>query len=375
MAAVNACAAHGHASSCTWLYDVGSSEYIDFLEREVLASMVRRGVSACRFLRGDAGTGKTHLLRLLEERCLASGYAVAFINLNQEVSLDQWDLVTKEVLTKVAVRRNGSIIKGMDQIALYYAREQVGPLSARKVRNPCYRNALAHLMRNDRPGARTLLMTFVKGDTVAVKDLRKSGVKEVKKHLTAMNAEATLGSALNLLPLIGSALDPIPGTVLLFDETDNTWVRGKRESEDAANCARRFIDAIKDREVERTFACFAVLNSFLRDCTSYQGLHQRMCTFDELGRAWRYHSIPVTGLGRQQQGSVADRRREFVSALADRGVDIIEYCGGRTDGARGLLQDAGMRSVNRTAGEEYRREVVRAMMNVVSERVRETRGG
>jgi hypothetical protein len=369
---VENCAAHGHASSNAWLYDVGCSDYLEFLKREILDGMTGRGISTCRFFKGDPGTGKTHILRLIEEIGLDRGFAVAFINLNRSVSLDQWDLVAKEVLSRMKIKRGDRDVVGIDNIIEFYRRKDPGPIGNVNVRNPSYRNAMVHLMRQDRNEANALLTHYVKGDKVSIGELRRSGIKDVKMSLSTKNAEATLFSALDLIPHIGTDGDRVPGTILLFDEADNTWQGGRKRSMYAANCARRFIDASKNGEVKSTLACFAVLNSFLGGCVDYQALHQRIHTFDDLdGKRvpWRFHSMPVALVSQLGTGAQGDPRRGFVKAMAIKCVDIIEYCGGRTEGAAKDLEDLGHDLIRASAGEEYRRGVVRGMMNLVSGRI------
>lgn len=140
----------------------------------------------------------------------------------------------------------------------------------------------------------------------------------------------------------------------------------------AANCARRFIDASKQGEVKYTLACFAVLNSFMGGCIDYQALHQRIHTFDDVGgkrMPWRSHSLSVASISQPEMGSAGDPRENFVKVLATRCVDIIAYCGGRTEGAAEELEAVGYELMRSSAGEEYRRGVVKGMMNLVSGRI------
>jgi hypothetical protein len=369
---VESCAAHGHASSHAWLYDVGCAEYLDFLKREVLGGMTAQGISTCRFFKGDAGTGKTHLLRLIEEAGLREGYAVAFINLQEAVSLDQWDVIAQEVFSGIRIRRDEEDIIGIDHILEYYRRDEAAPLAQANVRNPCYRNAVAHLLTQDRSKADLLLTQYVKGEKVSIGALRRFGIRDVKKPLSKKNAEATLFTVLDLMPLLGTGTDRIPGTILLFDEADNTWECGRKRSMYAANCARRFIDASKNGEMKNTLACFAVLNSFLGGCIDYQALHQRLHTFDDVDgkkMPWRSHSLPVASISQAELESAGDPRENFVKVLAGRCVDIISYCNGRTEGAVEELEVVGYELMRSSAGEEYRRGVVKGMMNLVSGRI------
>ncbi len=76
------------------IIDVGTDSFVEFFADEVIDGLIATGGSTCRFFEGAYGSGKTHLLQLLEMRARDRGMAVVRLDLSQALSLADWRLIT-----------------------------------------------------------------------------------------------------------------------------------------------------------------------------------------------------------------------------------------------------------------------------------------
>lgn len=381
---VRECAAHGHALKGLEVYDVGTGPFVDFVREELLDSFVSRGGSAVRFIQGSSGSGKTHALKLIEGMALRNGYATALINLSTGNNLRDWMAVTKAILTGLRIERDGEEHVGIDEMLRHFSRSGGGEMMFdRSVRHPCYRRAMQHVLSGDYPDnspGGELLDQYLKGEHVMVSQFRERGITMVKRPLDPRNAEGVLSTALNCLPHIADpGHDPPKGTVLLFDEADNTWEGVGREMEETANYLRRLIDSFKTGEVRNTLAVFGVLPAFFDGCLNYQALVQRLeppAALRGTRISWRRNVLSVADISSLSSSgrTAAGAREQFVRDLADRCVEMIERCGGDPAGAGEELVEAGMESLRATAGEDFRRQTIRSMMECTKSRISEGDG-
>src|SRR4051812_40870847 len=72
------------------LIDIGTGDYLEFFGSEILDQLVASGGSTCRFFEGPYGSGKTHLLQLMEDQALKRQMAVVRLDLSQALSLEDW---------------------------------------------------------------------------------------------------------------------------------------------------------------------------------------------------------------------------------------------------------------------------------------------
>jgi len=148
------------------------------------------------------------------------------------------------------------------------------------------------------PDAHDKLRRFLHGERVRVSDLRKLGITGVKHPLSQRNAEQVLSTALNSLSALG-----VPGTVLLFDETEKAF-RSPRSTPSkkvrvSANLIRRLIDACSSGGLERVLVVFAVLPGFLNNCAeAYPALGQRLQMPRKAGDSagWRSPVLPLAAV-------------------------------------------------------------------------------
>lgn len=287
------------------LFDVGTGQYLDHFDAEVLSELVRGGGATCRFFEGAYGAGKSHLLLLLRERCLQQGMAVVQTNLSSAMKLEDWNAITKHVLDKITVRIGGEEVAGIPRVleALRGAgRPNVAALREQRQPHPGFKEGFLRVVDGavHTKEGKEALFRFLRGDRVSATELRQKGVTGVKQPLTKRNAEQVLATLLGSLYHLG-----IPGTALLFDEAERSFQRAtnryavSQRVRVAANLMRRLIDACTTDTLPGTFVAFTVLPDFLSNCAlAYPALGQRLQVrrFSEFAPGWRSPVIPLSAV-------------------------------------------------------------------------------
>lgn len=363
------------------IIDVGSHQFIDFFNSEILNNFVLDGGSTCRFFEGISGSGKSHLLRLIEDYSLDNGFVVCHTPLYKEQSFDRWDGITRHILENMCIRDNGREIIGFSKILEYVG--QTKQLKRHEYRNeklshPCFQNAIVYALNRSSLDyrARLFLNDYLSGKKVSVREMKYAGLRRIKKPLSQRNAEQVLNTVLNSIYLLG-----LKGTILTFDETDNTWTRQQqhvpKKIQVAANMMRRFVDGCTSGEIMGTTAIFGVLPSFMIDCYHcYPALGQRIQNLSgpNVRPGWRWHlSTPIEinshfiGIDNKTQ-----QHTIFLDKAVERFWYLVKYCGGRTDGLEKELLEKGREVLQNNVGEHYRRDVIRALSTVCVNRIRES---
>jgi len=362
------------------IIDVGSDQFIDFFNSEILDNFILDGGSTCRFFEGISGSGKTHLLRLIEDYSLDKGFVVCHTPLYKEQSFDRWDGITRNILENMRIRDNGREIVGFPKILEYFG--QTKQLKRTEYRNeklshPCFQNAIFYALNRSRLDyqARQLLGIYLSGKKVSVREMKFAGLPRIKKPLSQKNAEQVLNTVLNSIHFLG-----LKGTILIFDETDNTWTPKQhvpKKVEVAANMMRRFVDGCTSGEIKGTTAIFGVLPSFMIDCYHcYPALGQRIQNLSgpDIRPGWRWHLSTPTGINSHFIGinNPIEQHKIFLEKAVERFGYLVKYCGGKTDGLEQELLDEGRKAVQNNVGEHYRRDVIRALSTVCVNRIRES---
>ncbi|HID31056.1 MAG TPA: hypothetical protein EYP19_13785 [Desulfobacterales bacterium] len=208
---------------------------------------------------------------------------------------------------------------------------------------------------------------YLLGEKISAGELRNVGVRGVKNPLSQRNAEQVLNTVLNSLFHLG-----IPGTLLLFDETDRSF-RSRRSAPSrkvrvSANLIRRFIDSCTTEGLIGTLAVFAVLPGFLEDCGRiYPALGQRIqVTYrDTVQPAWRWPALPIHAL------SSVTQPKDFLHAVIEKFEAVVLHCGGDIGGLRSRMSEEGQRILSENAGMGFRRDLMKALATLALERMRE----
>lgn len=134
----------------------------------------------------------------------------------------------------------------------------------------------------------------------------------------------------------------------------------------AANLIRRLIDACTTGGLVGTVTVFAILPSFLENCTrSYLALGQRLqMVRDEVQRpAWRWPVLPVTAV------NIIREPEDFLSQAINNFERIILHSGGNIDGFRRNALSQGNSILQKNAGSGYRRELLKMLAILALNRI------
>lgn len=349
------------------MLDVGSEEFVRHFEFEILNDFVRHGGATCRVFEGSYGAGKTHLLDLLHDAAQRQGMAVVRTMLSDALSLEDWRLITQHVLQRIELTINGEKVRSLPRILESLAREGVlaRRLDGPALPHPGTLRAMQLLLSGDAlRGGRALLHQFLLGEKVTVKALRAEGISGVRPPLTARNAELVLKTALAALRRLG-----VPGTVLMFDENEKTFVfhqaRPPKKVVQGANLLRRLIDASATGGLEGTVAVFAVLQGFIEHCAlAYPALGQRLhVQLSDSKVSWRW---PVLRLDHVTGN---DDRNAFLDGVVARLELLAKQAGHATNGLGPSLHAAGRSVLQANAGGEYRRHLMRRLCTIVVQEI------
>lgn len=356
------------------IIDVGTAPFLEYFKTELFSDYIEKGGATCRFFEGSAGSGKTHIIRLIENIAAEEGYIVCYIELTANLQFSDWDQITKTILENMYIVRNGQQIKRFPEILSAIKRSPDNhPDALKNLKNvqlshPSFQNAIQSAINRSitlDKASWEMLRRYLIGEKVRVADFRKHGLKRIKKSVTKNNAEQVLNTVLNAIHYMG-----LKGTVIIFDETDRSWISQRRpvprKVQIAANLIRRFIDACSTGEIKGTIAIFAVLPNFIQNCADcYPALGQRL----ELDRhyldaiSWRWPLL-TTNEANEILNKVEDplvQRQIFLKEAIEKFYHIVEYCGGDLTNLRPELEQRAKKEMEQRAGEEYKRAIIKVL--------------
>ncbi len=342
------------------LIDIGTSDYLRFVRRELLDEFVATGASTCRVYEGPYGTGKTHLLQLLEDEAREAGFVVVRADLSQAMGFDTPGALVRYLLENVTRDVRGDRVRSLPSILHESCRGLSAPLPERPFPHQGFAAAMRYAARNGSDGeASVAVRRFLLGERVSTVFLRRLGATGIKGPLSDRNAEQVLRTVTMALYAVG-----IPGTVILFDETEPTLGQhghASRKMSVAANLMRRLIDQSVSGSLSATLTVFAVLPGFIDQASAqYPALGQRLrARVDPTSGPWRMPTLRV------EQATTIQRRDTFVDAAVTRFVELagrIEV--GVPDLERRLAAE-GQAVLQTNAGGGYRRELMKRLATVV----------
>lgn len=341
------------------LFDVGTSGYLDHFQNEVIDGLVVQGGATCKVFEGPYGSGKTHLLTLLEEAALRRGMAVVRTDLSEALSLEDWQNVARHILQNVELGTPSGIVRSLPRVLEAIAREREIDrtlLSNGLFPHAGFARAMALMCGTTglSANARELLSRFLQGERVTIAALKAHGVPGVKHPLSKRNAELVIKSVLVGLHRLG-----VPGTLLLFDETEKTFAFNRHSPPKkvvvGANLLRRLIDATANGSLIATAVVFAVLPGFIESCAlAYPALGQRLHRGRGTTRvSWRWPVLPVDRVTQE-----IDPKR-FLGELVERFASAVAQTGAPVNGLRETILREGAAALREHAGSDYRRYVVK----------------
>jgi P-loop Domain of unknown function (DUF2791) len=351
------------------MFDVGTESFIAYFEKEVLDELVARGGSTCKIFEGSYGSGKTHLLQLMEDSALDRGLAVVRTSLSDAMNLEDWHLITRHILQNIEIQTSTGVVRSLPAVIDAVSREHGHrKLDLLRTSLPHSGFAKAISLRYTptglTSGGRELIGDYLLGEKVSVLALKGDDILGVKHPLSRRNAETVLKTILASLHRLG-----VPGTLLLFDETEHTFsfkrsVPSKRVK-DGANLLRRLIDASANGSLVGTAIAFAVLPDFIDNCRlAYEALGQRLSRAPRVGQvSWRWPVLPLDSITTEPEP------HQFVAALVDRHQQVLSGCGVELNGVRNAMLQAGRATLKNHAGSDYRRYVVKKVASLSLSRI------
>jgi hypothetical protein len=366
-------------SGAARLIDVGTSQFLDYFKKEIFDEFISLGCSTCRFFEGAYGSGKTHILQLIEDCALENDFLVCHIDLKHELSFERWDQITQHILENCYFKCDGEIVKSFPDIISKLGYENQIDLEGyqnQNVEHPCLKNAIIHGLQSHKLNEEEwgIVRRFMMGEKVLIRELRSYGFNNIKKSLTVKNAEQFLNTVINSIYYLNKK-----GIVLLFDETDRSWLSHRsnipKKVHIAANLIRRFIDASSDESIKGVLAVFAVLPNFIRDCIEcYTALGQRIMLQDLDGEiSWRCPVLNVNAVNATIIGvdDVVEQREIFLKDSIKKFREIVEYCNGDTKDFYKETLTEGLNILQNTAGDEYKRELIKFLTYSALKRIDE----
>jgi len=359
-------------SYCSSLVDVGNSEYLEYFQKEIIDGLLASGGSTCRFFEGPYGSGKTHLLGLLQETAIRSGMVVVRTDLSSDLRLENWWAVTSYILQNMTAIINGEEIRSLPNILEARGRSEIKGfinLKNASLPHPGFKNAILQALQLDNRGddARCYLRSYLQGEKVTVAELQKAGVEGVKNPLNQRNAEIILKTVIEGLNIIG-----IPGVMLLFDENERTLQPNRKKPTKkqilSANLIRHLVDGCVTGSIPRTVVIFTILPGFLETVTvHYQALGQRLSMIRDMqySGSWRW---PVLTL---EQINTAGSPENFLKNAINRMCVLVEQCGGSVTGLAPKMEISGQKILEENAGPGYKRDLMKSLSTLAAKRVGE----
>jgi len=345
------------------IIDVGSDDYLQYFIEEVVENYIYHGGSTCKFVIGDYGTGKTHLIDLLHSLALENNMAVARTKLSRSLELEDWKLITKYILQNIEVKLDGQSVRSLPEVLRLMGSQGVfdfDQLDNMAFSHNGFKKAMLYMAKGNLDyKAENILEKYLLGNRLALSGLRNYGVTGVKEPLSKRNAESVFKTITTFLWKAG-----LKGTLLLFDENEKTlvWSQGRnppRRVLEAANLMRRLIDAISNRGMEGVLVVYTVLPGFVeRASEGYRALGQRLRVPDDgYAQPWRWPVIYNTSV------NIYYDRTSFLQGISTRINDLTHQCGVEED-IRSELLETGKRVLAQKAGEEYKRNLLKSLTRV-----------
>ena len=283
--------------------------------------------------------------------------AVTRIELSADLMLYSWDAVVRYVLENISIDVNGERVRGITRVLQAIGlsgKADLNRLRSTTLPHTGFRNAMVYAVSNGSVGMH--LARFLQGQRVGIKMLESESVYRVKEPLTRSNAEFVLQTITGGLFALG-----VPGTMLLFDETERTFQSAtytqRARAYSTANLMRRMIDSATTDRLIGTIAVFAVLPDFIVDAGStYAALGQRLDrSYEFAPPVWRQPVLQIS-----EVSSTPDPV-DFLTLLVDRFVDLIDRAGGSSADIRERLTAYGGEVLQQQAGSGYRRDLLKRL--------------
>lgn len=280
-------------------YTVGIDSLLDTLEDEYLRGYLRDGGSSFKLVVGEYGSGKSHFLYRVRDKAWDNGYVVSRTELSpKECPYDNQLKVYQSIISNLIFHDPDPNVEDTQGIEAFLenhffnALRTIGvenPMTSLgldlraklwldtilrfKVESPSYRHAVYFYLQavaEENEAKKRLISAWLRGETVALKDLRDFSITERIDRSVAFKMLRSLSQLIHELGYTG--------LVLLFDEGDRMVSIGSSRTEKVAcDNLREVIDRCAGESLPSTLLVYAVPPYFVTNIApQYEALSQRI---------------------------------------------------------------------------------------------------
>jgi hypothetical protein len=293
-------------------FTVGRERWLSIIEDD-LEHYIASGGAKVRFLNGDYGDGKTHFLSVIQHLVKRQGFAVSFVVLTREVPMHKFELVYREIVSRLVTPQDTVGIRGLlahwletltpqldglDEVARTAQMETVADtLKGLDGMDLNFAHALIALLHNrfrplqneetaeQREQERLTLYQWFEGSRVSKRELRPFQIFE---SLDKNNSKRLLVALIQFLRHLGCQ-----GLILLLDELETVMAQSATVRNAAYENVRLFIDNAEQANYLHVF--FSIIPEVIlaeKGFRSYDALWSRVRTVGESDRL-NYRSIVI----------------------------------------------------------------------------------
>jgi len=294
-------------------FTVGRERWFTIIEDD-LVHYIGAGGAKVRFLSGDYGDGKTHFLSMIQHLARQANFAVSFVVLTREVPMHKFELVYREIVSRLSAVPEAPGIRGLITHWLQGLQPQLGEAQDDAARTAQlealagelrglegmdlnFANGLvAMAQRRFRPLAegetleareaeRHLLYEWFEGGRLSKRELRPFQIFE---SLNKTNSKRLLLSLILFLRYLGHQ-----GLILLLDELETVMAQSASVRNAAYENVRLLIDNAEQAHHLHVF--FSIIPDVLlsdKGFKSYDALWSRVRSVGE-SRRLNYRSIVI----------------------------------------------------------------------------------
>ncbi len=293
-------------------FTVGRERWLSIIEDD-LANYIASGGAKVRFLNGDYGDGKTHFLSVVQHLVKREGFAVSFVVLTREVPMHKFELVYREIVSRLTTPQGtvgirgllthwldtlqpqldgqddaartahletvAETLKSLDGVDLNFAHGLISLMQNR------FRPMLDEETQEQREQERLTLYQWFEGSRVSKRELRPFQIFE---SLDKNNSKRLLVSLIQFLRHLGHQ-----GLILLLDELETVMAQSATVRNAAYENVRLFIDNAE--QGNHLYVFFSIIPEVIlaeKGFKSYDALWSRVRSVGEGGRL-NYRSIVI----------------------------------------------------------------------------------
>lgn len=280
-------------------YTVGMDSLLNTLENEYLRGYLRDGGSSFKLAVGEYGSGKSHLLYRIRDKAWENGYVVSRTELSpKECPYDNQLKVYQSVVNNLIYHDpdpnvedtqgieaflENHFFNAMRALGVEHFKTSLGldlrvtlwldTILRYKVESPSFRHAVYFYLQSaaeENEQDKRLIGAWLRGEAVALKDLRKFVITEKIDRSTAFKMLRSLSQLIHEFGFVG--------LVLLFDEGDRmVSISSSRTERVACDNLREVIDRCAGESLPSTLFVYAVPPYFVTNIApQYEALSQRI---------------------------------------------------------------------------------------------------